>query len=148
MRPTLLLVLAAFALSGCHLVYKLPTRQGNVIEQKQLDQLRIGMTREQVEYLMGTPLAADPFRNDRWDYLGYYKSPRGDVSRRVVSLHFEGDLLANMEGIEDPKGKDDDKALETPDVKTIIEQEKKDRLERGEEPDAGVEIPAGDAPAA
>ncbi|MEC9363711.1 MAG: outer membrane protein assembly factor BamE, partial [Pseudomonadota bacterium] len=67
MRLVFLLVCAC-ALAGCQIIYKLPTRQGNVIEQKQLDQLQTGMTREQVLFLMGTPLAASPFREDRWDY--------------------------------------------------------------------------------
>ena len=125
MRLLLIVLSAAALISGCQIVYKLPTRQGNVIEQKQLDQLRLGMNREQVEYLLGSPIATDPFRDDRWDYLGYYKSPRGDVSKRIVTLHFEGELLAQMEGIADPNSKD--KALETPDVETILQQEKKDK---------------------
>ena len=125
MRLLLIVLSAAALISGCQIVYKLPTRQGNVIEQKQLDQLRLGMNREQVEYLLGSPIATDPFRDDRWDYLGYYKSPRGDVSKRIVTLHFEGELLAQMEGIADPNSKD--KALENPDVETILQQEKKEK---------------------
>ncbi|MDT0498636.1 outer membrane protein assembly factor BamE [Algiphilus sp. W345] len=125
MRLLLIVLSAAALISGCQIVYKLPTRQGNVIEQKQLDQLRLGMNREQVEYLLGSPIATDPFRDDRWNYLGYYKSPRGDVSKRIVTLHFEGELLAQMEGTADPNGKD--KALENPDVETILQQEKKDK---------------------
>lgn len=136
MRAFLLLA-AAVGLAGCQIVYKLPTRQGNVIEQKQLDQLRVGMTREQVKYLMGTPLAADPFSDARWDYVGYYKSPRGDVSRRVVTLHFEGELLASMEGINSQSPVDKD--LSSPDVKTILEQEKKDKQET-DEVETGVVI--------
>lgn len=125
----LLLVLAAFALSACQIVYKLPTRQGNVIEQKQLDQLTTGMTREQVKFLLGTPVAASPFEDRRWDYVGYYKSPRGKVSSRVVSLYFEGDKLARMDGIKSAETPADDKALESPDVKTVIREDKKAQAE-------------------
>src|SRR3546814_3682597 len=75
----LLLMSAALALSACSIIYKLPTRQGNVIEQKQLDQLKLGMTHEQVHYLIGTPIAASAFRPNCWAYVGYYKSPRGEV---------------------------------------------------------------------
>lgn len=135
MRLLLIVLSAAALISGCQIVYKLPTRQGNVIEQKQLDQLRLGMNREQVEYLLGSPIATDPFRDDRWNYLGYYKSPRGDVSKRIVTLHFEGELLAQMEGVADPNGKD--KALENPDVETILQQEKKDKQQTGSR-EAGV----------
>ncbi|MEQ1440539.1 outer membrane protein assembly factor BamE [Fontimonas sp. SYSU GA230001] len=105
------------------MIYKLPTRQGNVIEQKQLDQLAIGMTREQVVYLMGTPLAASPFREDRWDYVGYYKSPRGQESKRLVTLYFDGEgKLAKMEGVQEEAAK---KAVESPDIKTVIREEKR-----------------------
>lgn len=133
----LLMILAASAaLSGCSLVYKLPTRQGNVIEQKQLDKLEIGMTRDQVKFVMGTPLAASPFRDDRWDYVGYYKSPRGKESARTVSLYFESGLLARMDGVAADKKKD---ALEEPDVETLLEQDKKDH-QQDDEPETGIVI--------
>jgi outer membrane protein assembly factor BamE len=131
----ILLVLTALALSACQIVYKLPTRQGNVIEQKQLDQLQVGMSREQVRFLMGTPVAASPFEDRRWDYVGYYKSPRGKVSSRVVSVWFDGDKVARMEGVKAPDG---DKALENPDVKTVLREDKKAQAE-----DARVESEQG-----
>jgi outer membrane protein assembly factor BamE len=59
MRPILLSILV-LSLSACSIVYKLPTRQGNVIEQKQLDQLQLGMSKDQVKFLLGTPIASDP----------------------------------------------------------------------------------------
>lgn len=101
MRFLLLAVLAA-ALSGCNLIYKLPTRQGNVIEQKEIDQLKVGMTRDQVRFLLGTPLAASTAQPARWDYLGYYKNPRGGLFQRTVSLYFDGDTLARIVGAEAP----------------------------------------------
>jgi len=125
-----LIILAAFSLSACQLIYKLPTRQGNVIEQKQLDQLKVGMTREQVKFLLGTPVAASPFESQRWDYVGYYKSPRGKVSNRVVSLYFDQNTLARMEGTEAPK---QDAALDSPDMQTVIDQEKKAETEKTRE---------------
>ena len=103
MRPairSILVSLLALSLSGCFLVYKLPTRQGNVIDQKQFDLLKVGQTREQVKFLLGTPIATSPFRNDRWDYFGYYKDPRGKVSTRTISLFFAGDKLDRMEGVQ------------------------------------------------
>ncbi|MBU0537621.1 MAG: outer membrane protein assembly factor BamE [Gammaproteobacteria bacterium] len=50
-------------------VYRLPIDQGNIITQEMVDQLKIGMTRSQVEYVMGTPLVRDTFSPDRWDYV-------------------------------------------------------------------------------
>lgn len=96
--------LLCMSLAGCGIVYTLPTRQGNVLEQDKLEQLELGMTRDQVRYLLGTPLAASPFTDARWDYLGYYKSPRGQTASRLVSLHFENERLVRMEGIERPAG--------------------------------------------
>lgn len=97
---SILVILLMFGLSGCAVVYKLPTRQGNVIDQKQFDLLKVGQTREQVKFLLGTPIATSPFRNDRWDYYGYYKDPRGKVSTRTISLFFDGDKLERMEGVQ------------------------------------------------
>lgn len=124
----LCLILIAALVSGCGLIYKLPTRQGNVIEQAKLDQLEPGMTPEQVRYLLGTPLAASPYVHDRWDYVGYYRSPRGSTLRRVVSLYFENGRLARMEGTEHRQ--------DAPDAELI----EKDLLE-GRSPDAPPEEP-------
>ena len=109
-------VLLLLSLSACELVYKLPTRQGNVIEQKELDQLQLGMTRDQVRFVLGTPIAASGLREDRWDYFGYYKPPRGKAFTRTVSLYFNGDTLARMEGekaLEGDAPAPDAKALES-----------------------------------
>lgn len=136
----LLIAVLGLSLSACNLIYKLPTRQGNVIEQKQLDQLKIGQTRDQVLFLMGTPIAASPFRSDRWDYVGYYKSPRGVVASRTVTLYFEGDSLSKMEGVAAPANEG---PLGTPSVKQVMQDEKKDKVEaeRAESPpDSGVII--------
>lgn len=131
MRKLVALCLA-LSLPACGLVYKLPTRQGNVIEQKQLDQLKTGMTRDQVRFLMGTPLAASPFREDRWDYVGYYKTPRGQVFTRTVSLFFEADKLARTEGADAPTGGD----KTAPDTGSAAKEEKKLKEEkvRGDQP--------------
>jgi outer membrane protein assembly factor BamE (lipoprotein component of BamABCDE complex) len=131
MRLFLALCLA-LSLPACGIVYKLPTRQGNVIEQKQLDQLKPGMTRDQVRFLMGTPLAASPFREDRWDYVGYYKTPRGQVFTRTVTLWFDGDKLARMEGVEAPKTSDQS----APDTGAALKEEKKlkEEKQRGDQP--------------
>ncbi len=120
----LLLSLLLLGLCGCQIIYKLPIRQGNVIEQRDLNKLKPGMTREQVKFVMGTPLAATPFRDDRWDYLGYYKSPRGEVTQRTVSVYFEGNQLARLEGAEPEAGA---AALSSPDADAVIKADKLDR---------------------
>ncbi|MDE0854259.1 MAG: outer membrane protein assembly factor BamE [Nevskia sp.] len=138
-----LISLLVVGLSGCGIIYKLPTRQGNVIEQKQLDQLQLGMTRDQVKFLMGTPIATDPFRAERWDYFGYYKSPRGQVSSRTVTLYFDDNKLARMEGVQIASN---DKNIGNPDVDTLAKQVTKDQTENSRHESAkdkstGVAIP-------
>ncbi len=120
----LLLSLLLVGLSGCQIIYKLPTRQGNVIEQRDLDKLKPGMSRDQVKFVMGTPLAATPFRADRWDYLGYYKSPRGEITQRTVTAFFDGDQLTRIEGAEPLAGSG---ALSKPDADAVIKADAQDR---------------------
>jgi outer membrane protein assembly factor BamE (lipoprotein component of BamABCDE complex) len=118
-----LIILIAGSLAGCF-VFRLPTVQGNVLEQKQIDQLEIGMTPEQVRFLLGSPMVQDSFDPNHWDYVYYYRSTRGKVSQRAVSLYFENDKLARIEGATAPTGEAKDgtedlqKARKTLDTKT------------------------------
>jgi outer membrane protein assembly factor BamE len=139
----LLPALLALALAGCELVHKLPTRQGNVIEQKQLDKLQPGMTQEQVRFLLGTPIADSPFRADRWDYTGYYRNPRGKVFQRTVTLYFDDGALVRMEGIEQARATD---AEEFPEIDpgSTKERRKTTTEEREiEDRDTGIVITPG-----
>jgi outer membrane protein assembly factor BamE len=79
-------------------VYRLEVAQGNYVEQKMVDKLEEGMTRRQVRYVLGTPLVADTFNPDRWDY--YYSRRRGgdQLVEHLFSVYFEGDKLAKWEG--------------------------------------------------
>ena len=60
--------------SGC--VYRANISQGNLIKQEDLDQVEVGMTRNQVRFLLGTPLVDDPFHQQRWDYVYYVRIGR------------------------------------------------------------------------
>ncbi len=94
---------AALLLAGCgsftdHLPkflrpYRPDVQQGNVITNDMVEQLRPGMTRDQVKFMLGTPLLTDAFHPDRWDYL-YYLNPRsGAPQRRNLSIVFKDDML-------------------------------------------------------
>lgn len=140
MRLVLCLALV-LPLSACNLVYKLPTRQGNVIEQKDLDAVQLGMSREQVRFVLGTPIASSAFRPDRWDYVGYYKNPRGKVYSRTVNLYFEDDRLARIEGETAPPA--GNTPSEEPDLEALAEEEKKAKVEEeraSEKTDSGIVI--------
>jgi outer membrane protein assembly factor BamE len=74
--------------SGC--VYRANIAQGNLVKEENLSQLEVGMTRNQVRFLLGTPMIDDPFHRDRWDYVYYQKVGRRDaVAQRWVSVFFD-----------------------------------------------------------
>lgn len=91
-----LLVTAAVWLGGC--VYRIDVQQGNLIEQAALEQVEVGMTRSQVQFLLGTPMVADAFHRDRWDYAYYFRQGRSrEIERRWFVVYFEGDRVARIE---------------------------------------------------
>ncbi len=80
------------------LLYKIDVQQGNVIEQEMLDRLQPGMDKQQVQFIMGTPVIIDPFHADRWEYIYSYQ-PGGKVrEQRHITLHFKGDKLSHVTG--------------------------------------------------
>ena len=86
----------AFTSAGC--IYRMPIQQGNFLEDKELNQIQIGMTRTQVKYLLGTPMVADPFENTRWDYVFTLK--QGSITkanRRHFIVYFADDKVVKIE---------------------------------------------------
>ncbi|MBR8316351.1 outer membrane protein assembly factor BamE [Burkholderia dolosa] len=114
MRSAIIAAAAVAALAGCSSYdsvtqriaqsitpYRITVVQGNFVSQEKASQLQAGMTRDQVRALLGTPLLADMFHADRWDYLFYFK--RGSTSvvqQRDLVLTFAGDRLASWTGAE------------------------------------------------
>jgi outer membrane protein assembly factor BamE len=89
------LALAAVS-SGC--VYRVNIQQGNFLDAKAVEQVAVGMTRSQVRFLLGTPMIADPFHPERWDYLYYTKEGRTQkVERRHFVIFFEEEKVARIE---------------------------------------------------
>ena len=80
------------------LLYKIDIQQGNVIEQEMLDKLRPGMNKNQVEFIMGTPVLIDPFHNERWEYIFSFQKGGGIREQRHITLHFEDDKLSRVSG--------------------------------------------------
>ncbi len=79
-------------------VYKIGIAQGNIITQEMVDQLRTGMTKRQVIFVMGTPLVRDPYHHDRWDYI-YSFQPGGVVrGQERISVFFIDDELVSFTG--------------------------------------------------
>jgi len=83
-------------------VYKIQVNQGNVVKPSMLSQLKPGMTRKQVLYVLGTPLVQDPFDVNRWDYLYEERQGRKVHKHYHLKVFCEGDRLLRYEG-ETPK---------------------------------------------
>lgn len=92
----LLLTLAACSSLEFPGVYRLPIDQGNIITSEMIDQLEIGMSRSQVEYIMGTPMVRDTFSPNRWDYIYTLNKPGKPRERHQLTAYFEGDALVNF----------------------------------------------------
>ncbi len=79
-------------------VYRVDVQQGNVVTQEMLAQLEAGMDKNKVRYIMGTPLLADVFHQDRWDYVYTHQNGGDTPAQRRVSLYFGNDRLARIDG--------------------------------------------------
>ena len=77
-------------------VYKINVQQGNAVEPEKVEQLELGMTKEQVKFLLGTPMVADIFHPDRWDYVYYYIPGYGERERRHLTLYFNGNNITEI----------------------------------------------------
>jgi outer membrane protein assembly factor BamE len=73
--------------------YRPDVHQGNIVTKEMVDQLRIGMTRDQVRFMLGTPLMSSEFRKDRVDYIYYLNPLKGPVQNRRLTLHFKDSRL-------------------------------------------------------
>jgi outer membrane protein assembly factor BamE len=91
------------ALGSTFRPYRPDMVQGNFISKEQASRLKLGMDREEIKVILGTPLLSDPMHANRWDYVFAFKRGRADiVEQRRVTLYFEKDVLAKIEGDELP----------------------------------------------
>ncbi|MGQ4584256.1 outer membrane protein assembly factor BamE domain-containing protein [Lysobacter sp. F60174L2] len=100
---TLLLALSVAGITagvaGCGIVYRQPIFQGNLLESTAVEQLQVGMSKQQVLALIGTPSIQDPFHHDRWDYTSTQRTDRlAHTKIKTFTLWFENDALTKWEG--------------------------------------------------
>lgn len=99
LRLPLLVLVVATATTGCGLLYKQPIYQGNLIEADNVQQLQVGMSRQDVMGLLGTPSIADPFQQNRWDYTATQRlDRRGTTEVKNFIVWFENDSVVRWEG--------------------------------------------------
>ncbi len=103
MRKHLVLIACLSAISCSNdfrmpFIYRIDIHQGNIFTQDMVNQLKPGMTKRQVAFVMGTPLIQDTFHNNRWDYV-YSNEPGNDdrVQKRLTTF-FKNDELVGVEG--------------------------------------------------
>ncbi len=92
--PSLLVVLLAGCGSwGFPGVYRIDVEQGNIVTRDMVDQLKTGMSRRQVRYILGTPLVEDPFNQGRWDYVFSVRNGNVIKQENRLTIYFDGDSM-------------------------------------------------------
>ncbi len=95
------IALCAVLLAGCNYnsyVYRIDVPQGNLITKEMAEQLHAGMSRSQVQFLLGEPLVKSDFHLNRWDYVYYFNPRHGKVELRKLTVFFNDE--ARVEKIE------------------------------------------------
>ena len=98
-----LISLALTCLAGCGAVgfpgvYKINIEQSNIVTQEMVDQLKPGMNRRQVRFILGTPLVEDSFNRSRWDYTYVTRNGQNVLAEQQLTVYFEGDTLTRFAG--------------------------------------------------
>jgi len=82
---------------GIFTPYRITIQQGNFVSQEMADQVKEGMTREQVRFILGTALLTDMFHADRWDYIFRLLKPSGELITSRVTVYFDQSLVSKIE---------------------------------------------------
>jgi len=95
------IIAIALSLSACSSwVYRIDIPQGNYLEQKTIDKIQVGMTKEQVKFVLGSPVVIDAFDSDTWNYVYRFKSGRSEKlnMQKSFTIKFEDEKLVAAEG--------------------------------------------------
>ncbi len=93
----LIIAILTLSVSACALSYRPDVNQGNYVTAEAIGQVETGMTRQQVMFILGTPVAASPFHANRWDYVYFLDSKNEENRRAHVVVWFENDAVARVE---------------------------------------------------
>jgi outer membrane protein assembly factor BamE len=104
--------------------YRPDIQQGNFVSAEMLSQLKVGQTREQVRFLLGTPMLMDMFHADRWDFPFYLARGNGELTTSRVSVFFKGDVVERFEGGNLPTERENIARIAGP-IKTVAKDAKK-----------------------
>lgn len=103
LKPLLPILVLAALLTGCSTlkfpgVHRITIQQGNVVTQAMIDKLKPGMTRRQVQFVLGNPVINDQLNRDRWDYIYTIDIPGMDRVQRNLNVYFIDERLSYFEG--------------------------------------------------
>ncbi len=95
------IIVFVLSLSACSSwIYRIDIPQGNYLEQKSIDKLQVGMTKEQVKFILGSPVVIDAFNKDTWHYVYKFKSGRSEKlnMQKTFVIKFEENKLISATG--------------------------------------------------
>lgn len=130
---TLLVMVTVVATSGCArerrdatpresrlanlpFVYRMTVQQGNIVAEEMVDNLQLGMTKPQVQYVLGSPMLADMFHTDRWDYTYTIRRGHQPMEVKPLTVWFEDDQLVRIDG----RQPNPERALEAQERREIV----------------------------
>ena len=103
MKKLLILIVSSLAaiVTACSNyipAYKIDVQQGNILTQEDVNQIRIGMDKEKIVYILGSPSITDPFHANRWDYTYTFKPGYKKLEIKNITLYFERNILVRTSG--------------------------------------------------
>jgi len=98
-KSLLSLALCATLLSACIKPFRPDIQQGNIINNSDLREIRAGMSKQEVLFILGTPMVIDPFNEQRWDYFYSKRNQRkSETDQRLITAIFDGNTLVQLSG--------------------------------------------------
>lgn len=97
MRKFSLIISIVISLFLVSCAYRPDVQQGNTFTEEQISQLKVGMTPQQVVFIMGTALLKDPFHKNRWDYIYTFAKGQANAERQLLTLYFEQNVLSKID---------------------------------------------------
>jgi outer membrane protein assembly factor BamE len=102
LASTFFILTLIIAISSCSSLspYKVPVLQGNIFEDEDIEKLSEGLTKNQVQFIFGTALIQDPFRDSRWDYFNSVTVGNEIITENKLTIFFDEDGLVQSWVIE------------------------------------------------
>ncbi len=83
------------SLSACS-IYEIDVQQGNVLDEEAVAKLKVGMTKQQVQFILGSPIIKDAFHPERWDYVQTFRPGKGVMKQHTVSILFKQNKVVKI----------------------------------------------------